>query len=70
MKGSESRLKGSEGRLKGSEGQSEGSEAWPEKSEGQLEEGHMDQRTDRISSHSTGLRPLPGPLPKKALLEH
>ena len=31
-------------------------------------DGRTDERTDGISPHSTGLRPLPGPLPKKLLL--
>ena len=58
----------SEGLLEGSEGLSEGSEGLPEGSEGLLGGpvggGRTYGQTDGISPHSTGLRPLSGPLPK------
>ena len=61
--------KGSQGQLKGSEGQPAGLEGQPAGSEGQPEGGCTDVctygRTYRISPHSTGLRPLSGPVPKK-----
>ena len=44
-------------------GQPEGSEGQP----GGGTDGRTDERTDGNSPHSTGLRPLPGPLPKKCL---
>ena len=54
--------------LEESEGQPAESEGQPAGSEGQLAgDGQMDKWTDRwtngISPHSTGIRPLSGPLP-------
>ena len=76
-KGSEGQVEGSEGQPEGSEGlegQQEGSKGQPEGSEGQpggtygRTDGRTDGRTYRISPHSTGRRPLSGPLPKKPKL--
>ena len=50
-----------------SEGLPEGSEGLPGGGGGQMDEqtnGQTDGQTDGISPHSTGLRPLLGPLPK------
>ena len=51
-----------EGLPEGPEGLPEGPESLPG---GWGGDGWTDGRTDRISPHSTGLRPLSGPLPKK-----
>ena len=52
-----------EGQLEGSGGKPAGPEDQPE---GEQMNGRTDGRTYGISPHSTGLRPLSGPLPKKA----
>ena len=53
--------------LEGSEGLPDGPEGLSEEPEGLPggQGGRTDERTNGISSHSTGLRPLSGPLPKK-----
>ena len=56
-------MEGFKGQLKGSEGQLEGLRA----SRGGTDE-RTNERTDGKSPHSTGLCPLPGPLPKKEIL--
>ena len=68
LEGSEGLPKGFEGQPEGSQGPSEGSKGLPEESEGLpggTGGGRTYGRTDGISPHSTGLRPLLGPLPKK-----
>ena len=67
---SEGWLEGSEGQPAGSEGQLEGSGGQPGGSEGQPERGRTYVRTYGISPHSTGLRPLLGPLPCYLLQLH
>ena len=72
---SEGLSEGSEGLSEGSEGLPEGPEGpeglpeGPEEAWGGRTYGRTDVRlyirTDGISPHSTGLRPLSGPLPKK-----
>ena len=65
MERSEAQLEGSLAQLEGAGVLLEGFEAQLEGSEGQLRGGQTNERTDGKSPHSTGLRPLPGPLPKK-----
>ena len=68
LEGSEGLPEGFEGQPEGSEGLSEGSEGLPEGSDRRASGGtdvRTDGWTDGISPHSTGLRPLSGPLPKK-----
>ena len=74
----EEQLEGSEGWLEEPEGQPAGSEGQPAESESQPEGGRTDGRMygrmygrmDGISPHSTGLRPLSGPLPCYVLRFH